>query len=43
MDIVGCLLQYTIIRRCYNAALTIPIVTFPVTFPGFWIEVVFTL
>ena len=27
MHIVGCLLQYTIIRRCYNVALIFPIVT----------------
>ena len=31
MHIVACLLQYTIIRLCYNAALTLPIVTFPLT------------
>ena len=43
MHIVACLLQYTIIRRCYIAALTFPIVTFPVTSPGFGIESVFTI
>ena len=43
MHIVGCLLQYTTIRRCYNAVLIFPIVTFQVTFPGFWIESVFTI
>ena len=29
--IMAYLLQYTIIRPCYNAALTLPIVTFPLT------------
>ena len=43
MHIVACLFPYTIIRLCYNAALTFPIVTFLVTFPSFWIESVFTI
>ena len=43
MHIAGCVLQFTIIKRCYNAALIFPIVTFPVTLSVFWIESVLVI